>query len=88
MYAVKNWNEEVIKWLALAMCLAMLGMAVISIVGELKYGFVASEFGLAWSIGHGDVVGAVASGISLAAALASLAFMPETAPLWLIFLAY
>jgi len=28
MYAVRRWDEEVIKWLAVAMCLALLGMAV------------------------------------------------------------
>jgi len=28
MYAVKNWNEEVIKWLAVAMVLALVGMTV------------------------------------------------------------
>ncbi len=35
MYAVKNWNEEVIKWLALAMVLGMVGLAVMSgVVGD------------------------------------------------------
>jgi len=33
MYAVKSWNEEVTKWLAVGMCLAMLGMAVMPAVG-------------------------------------------------------
>ena len=32
MYAVKSWNEEVTKWLAVGMCLAMLGMAVMPAV--------------------------------------------------------
>jgi len=30
---VKSWNEEVTKWLAVGMCLAMLGMAVMPAVG-------------------------------------------------------
>ncbi len=44
MYEVKNWNEEVIKWLAVAMCLAMVGMAVmpafqpLNLAFELYYG--------------------------------------------------
>jgi len=33
MYVVKNWNEEVIKWMAVALCLAMVGLAVIPAVG-------------------------------------------------------
>ncbi len=42
MYVVKNWNEEVIKWLAVAMCLAMVGMAVMPAVkvGDIGYGII------------------------------------------------
>ena len=29
MYVVKNWNKEVIKWMAVAMCLAMVGIAFV-----------------------------------------------------------
>ncbi len=29
MYAVKNWDEEVIKWLAVGMVLGLLAMAVV-----------------------------------------------------------
>ncbi len=44
MYVVKNWNEEVIKWLAIAMCLAMVGMAVMPIItGDLAYYVVFSS---------------------------------------------
>ena len=86
---VKNRKEEVMKLLAVGLCLAMVGLTVIPLtVGEFKYGWVASSFGTAWSIGHRDVVGAIASGISAAAALAGLAFLPASAPLWLIALCY
>lgn len=39
MHAVKDWNEEMIKWLAVGMCLAMVGMAVMPSVsvGEASY---------------------------------------------------
>ncbi len=33
MYEVKEWNEEVMKWLAVGLCLAMVGMAVMPSVG-------------------------------------------------------
>jgi len=89
-YELKNWNEEVMKWLAVAMILAIAGMAVMPSVSvvEFNYGWVASGFGFAWSVGHGDAVGAIASGIGAVAALVSLACLPATAPLWLIALAY
>ena len=32
MHTVKNWNEEVIKWLAVGMILAMVGLAVMPAV--------------------------------------------------------
>ena len=32
-YAFKNWNEELMKWLAVAMILAIAGMAVMPAVG-------------------------------------------------------
>jgi hypothetical protein len=41
VYTVRNWNEEVMKWLAVAMCLAMMGMAVMPAVGV----------GDAWAVG-------------------------------------
>jgi len=46
MYAVKNWNEEVMKWLAVGMCLAMVGMAVMQVVvGDATaiYAYYAGE---------------------------------------------
>lgn len=39
MYGVKDWNEEVIKWLAVATCMAMVGMAVVPVsVGDVVGG--------------------------------------------------
>ena len=32
-YEVKDWNEEVMKWVAVAICLAMVGLAVMPAVG-------------------------------------------------------
>jgi hypothetical protein len=38
MHAVRNWDEEVVKWLAVGMCLAMVGMAVMPVaVGDAAY---------------------------------------------------
>lgn len=42
MYAVKNRNEEVIKWLAVAMCLAMVGLTVLP----------DASVGDAWAVGQ------------------------------------
>jgi len=62
MCAVMRWNEEVIKWLAVAVVLAMVGMATMPMaVGELSYGLSAAS--AIWSASQGDVVG-VAFGIA------------------------
>jgi len=51
MYAVRRWDEEaVIKWLAVAMCLAMIGLAV------MPMAVVGSKcFSVAWTyfVDHG-----------------------------------
>jgi len=77
MYAVKNWNEDVIKWLAVAMCLAMVGLAVMPAVSECKLGIALAiaaakqhNYGQALytSIGTGLVVRQVVlEGIKIAA---------------------
>jgi len=88
MYTYASREEWLFRGLAIAMILALVGMAVMSTVVELKYGFAASEFGLAWGIAHGDVASIITSGIGLAAAIASMYFMPATAPLWYVVLTY
>ena len=68
--------------MAVVMCLGLLAMAVMPLaVGEFEYGWVASSFGLARSIGHREAVGAIAAGISAVAALTTIAFLPATAPI-------
>ncbi len=74
MYTYVSREEWLFRGLAIAIICAMVGMIVMSTVVELKYGLATSEFGLAWGIAHG-------SGIGLAAAIASMYFMPATAPL-------
>jgi hypothetical protein len=54
MHAVRNWDEEVVKWLAVGMCLAMVGMAVMPAVGVGN---------LTWYLTHdGAATGGVAAG--------------------------
>ncbi|WP_202320446.1 hypothetical protein [Archaeoglobus neptunius] len=46
MYEVKDWNEEVMKWLAVGLCLAMVGMAVMPMaVGDATavYAYYSGE---------------------------------------------
>ncbi|MBO8180567.1 MAG: hypothetical protein H0Z19_08865 [Archaeoglobus sp.] len=43
MHAVKDWNEEMMKWLAVGMCLVMVGMAVMPCMGV--------GIGEAWAVG-------------------------------------
>ncbi len=39
MYETRGWDEEVMKWLAVAICLAMVGMAVMPVaVGDVVGG--------------------------------------------------
>jgi hypothetical protein len=45
VYTVRNWNEEVMKWLAVAMCLAMMGMAVMPAVGVGDASYVLYKAG-------------------------------------------
>ena len=39
MNKVKDWNEEVMKWLAVGMCLAMVGMAVMPAFQPVEWYF-------------------------------------------------
>jgi len=34
IHIVKNWNEEVIKWMAVALCLGLLAMAVMPTLSQ------------------------------------------------------
>ena len=64
MYAVKNWNEEVIKWMAVAMVLAMVGLMAMPAVGV----------GDAWAVGQYYLAktGKLTPEASLAISLASI----------------
>jgi len=76
-YELKNWNEEVMKWLAVAMILAIALMTVIpGIAFEFRVGWVVTYSGFAWSAGNGDYVGATLSAIGMGVAIASLFLCP------------
>jgi len=76
MYAVKNWNEEVIKWLALAMVLGMVGLAVMpmtvgdigAVIGGIQAGMNANSWEQAMVNGawNGFGAGVASAGIYLA----------------------
>jgi len=58
VYAVRGWDEEtVLKWLAVGMCVAMVGMAVMPAVGVGD---------AVWYYTHSDTMGAAAMGGSAA----------------------
>jgi len=70
-------EERAVKALALLGVFALVGTAMIPLtVQELKLGWTASTFGLAWSVGQGDTVGAVTSAIGAGAAIATLIVCP------------
>jgi len=45
MYAVRRWDEEVIKWLAVAMCLAMVGLMVMPAINVGDAGVALMVYG-------------------------------------------
>jgi len=83
MYAVRRWDEEkIIQGLAVAMCLAMVGLAVMPLYPVAKHsnaGWYLGEIGLLVSVpgaAKGDNfarVGLVASAASMGLALVGLA---------------
>jgi hypothetical protein len=76
MHAVRNWDEEVVKWLAVGMCLAMVGMAVMpvavgnvgAVIGGLQAGMNANGWEQAVVNGawNGFAAGSVGAGVYLA----------------------
>jgi hypothetical protein len=80
-------EERTVKALALLGVLALVGGTMMPLgVQEFKIGWTASTFGLAWSVGQGDAVGAAASAIGAGAAIATLIVCPPAgaaaAALW------
>ncbi|WP_202318997.1 hypothetical protein [Archaeoglobus neptunius] len=81
MYEVKDWNEEVMKWLAVGLCLAVVGMAVMPLcpVKHSNASWYLGEVGLLASVpgaAKGDNfarVGLVVSAASMGLALVGLA---------------
>jgi hypothetical protein len=75
MYAVRRWDEEVvIKWLAVGMILAMLGMAVMPAVSAGDLTWYLTHDGAATGGVAAGTGAVVAAGIS-AAELSGLALM-------------
>ena len=59
MYTVKNWNEEVIKWMAVAMVLGLLAMAVVPGIQTPKLGAATTAYtGNLGFAGAGVLIGA------------------------------
>ncbi|GEM_PF-1881789 len=77
MYVVKNWNEEVIKWMAVALCLAMVGLAVMPAVSVGDAGVALMVYGAthhdgaSFLSGITSAGGALYSGIDIAVTLAT-----------------
>ncbi len=59
MYAVGRWDEEVIKWMAVAMILAMVGLAVVPGIQTPKLGAATTAYtGNPGFAGAGVLIGA------------------------------
>jgi len=76
---VRDWNEEVMKWLAVGICLAMVGLPVVPnvVAGDAaKYGNGNwnADAGLIWDIGMGVNGAILAYAVSLACPTAELIF--------------
>ncbi|RUM33157.1 MAG: hypothetical protein DSY33_05430 [Archaeoglobus sp.] len=81
MYAVRRWDEDtVIKWLAVAMCLAMVAMQVMPAVnvGDAAYGLDA--FLTCWSAAHGDMVSTIGGLIGMHLELIGFALTVASGP--------
>ncbi len=89
MYAVRRWDEErVIRGLAVAMCLAMIGLAVMPVIGHFEYSWVWSAANAAYSAATGNYWLAVGNAVFAIASLATIATAGATTPLWVVAVAY
>ncbi len=55
MYETRGWDEEVMKWLAVGLCLAMVGLVALPVVVDSQ---------VVWYITNSEVMGAAAMGAS------------------------
>ena len=85
---VRRWDEEVVKWLAVGMVLAMVGLAVMPAVGVANYGWVWGAANAAYSAAKGDYLLAAGNAIIAVATLATIATAGATTPLWVVAVAY
>jgi len=90
MYVEVSREEWLFRGLAIAMCLALVGMAVMPAMAfeESKFGYIASLESLALSIKNRDTLGIIYGSIGLVASVVSILTLPMSAPLWLILLAW
>ncbi|WP_148305966.1 hypothetical protein [Geoglobus acetivorans] len=75
MYAVRNWNEEIVKWLAVGIVLAMAGLVMVplnvgdvgAVIGGLQAGVSSNSWEQAVVSGawNGFNAGAVGAGVYL-----------------------
>ena len=80
MYEVKDWNEEAFKWLAVAICLAMVAMAVMpvavgdvgAVIGGTQAGMNANSWEQAVVNGAWNGFGAGVAGAGIYLALLGL----------------
>jgi len=89
MYAVRRWDEDtVIKWLAVAIVLAMVGLVVMPVVGHFEYSWVWSAANAAYSVATGNYWLAVGNAVFAVASLATIATAGAATPLWVVAVAY
>ena len=75
MHEVGDWNETVLKWMTVAICLAMVGLAVMPLaVGDLSYGLSAAS--AVWSAKQGDLVGISFGVVGMHLAIAAAVVAP------------
>ncbi len=81
-YAVRKWDEEAIKWMAVAMVLGMVGLAVMPVLQPIELYFAASSGHLEDFYGNPATwfeilhTGAITAGIIEAATTAGVALGP------------
>jgi len=92
MYVSKGVGREEWMWrgLAIAMCLAMVGLVVMPAVGigHFEYSWVWGAANAAYSAANGNYWFAIGDAVFAVASLATIATAGATTPLWVVVVAY